>query len=102
MRSGCSRQKSSHIDGPRPSSWRAPSIWSADVAEPQTKPGGKRIDVDGAPARLPEDGRALLQEGVDALLPFLAGEPARDDAARERVGLREAHLELAVEEALAV
>ena len=32
----------SQIDGPLPSSWLAPSIWNADVAEPHTKPAGSR------------------------------------------------------------
>ncbi|MCQ0013820.1 hypothetical protein [Actinomadura madurae] len=31
----------SQIEGPRPSSRAAPSIWYAAVAAPQTKPGGK-------------------------------------------------------------
>src|SRR5215212_6186199 len=34
--------KVSQIDGPRPSSATAPSIWYAAVAVPKTKPGGKR------------------------------------------------------------
>nr|WP_242624335.1 glycoside hydrolase family 48 protein [Micromonospora kangleipakensis] len=32
----------SQTDSPRPSSFAAPSIWSADVAAPQPKPAGKR------------------------------------------------------------
>ena len=32
----------SQIDGPRPSSLAAPSIWYADAAKPHVKPGGKR------------------------------------------------------------
>ncbi len=43
----------SQIDGVRPSSATAPSIWYDAVATPQTKPSGKRADRSGAVTVLP-------------------------------------------------
>ena len=43
-------EKVSQIDGVRPSSATAPSIWYDAVATPQTKPSGKRADRSGAVA----------------------------------------------------
>src|SRR6266516_2425375 len=48
----------SQIEGPRPSSSTAPSIWKEAVAAPQTKPSGKRsraAAVDGAEATVPAE-----------------------------------------------
>src|SRR3954447_23664641 len=66
--------KVSQIDGVRPSSATAPSIWYAAVAAPHRKPGGKASDV------------AVLSWAMDVTGSSLhgAGDDPADDLAAEQ------------------
>ena len=58
------RANVSQMDGERPSSEAAPSIWYDAVAAPQRKPGGKLtasvVAVAGRPTDRPTDGAVIL------------------------------------------
>src|SRR6187431_1055803 len=87
--------------GPRPSASTAPSIWYAEVAAPQAKPGGNRsISPRGATEGVVDIGRCLRGSGAGngnqrprvSRLPggdrdaVAAGEPGVDGVERHAVG----------------